>query len=489
MKLTKKSKVTLVELPPTQFGILNGDIGYDVYSAFRLPSRATPTLEAILREDKWENVKSINPMYHGDKGKLTSDNFKNIFDSDVLLVSSITRTSPQSMELIRQYKQAKKDGIVIVGGFDPTFRYEAWLKFADIIVMGEGEATLKELMNRLTQDTKNLDDIAGIAYKNRDEIIVTKKRKLLTPDELSRLPLPYYDESVRKGVRQAVVETSRGCPFNCDHCTVTEFYGTKHRIKSSERVIDEIKHVKDMGKSLFFTDDNFAGNTNYAKELLKRIIEEDINNRFMSAQVSVAAAFNKELMGLFKKAGIKAVYVGFESNNDATLDGYGKPFNWKQNQEAAKIFKEYGFWVHGMMMPGGKGDTPESLREMLEWAKKNLDSVQFFPPCPLPGSKLYEQLKKEGRILTEDYSLYDAQHVIINPQNNFTPFELQTTVYDMYKDFYSPKEFLYRLMNNQNKKLHSFFFTYINLLGGKKKILEAPQSLEHLGYLKNLKCN
>jgi radical SAM superfamily enzyme YgiQ (UPF0313 family) len=193
MKITKDSQLTLIELPATQFGILNGELAFDEFSMFtsRLPSRALPTLEGALREQNWQNVQSIYPLHHGKKGKLTPANLDRIFSSDLLLISSITRTAPQSIELVRRYKQANPQGIVIAGGPDPTFRYEDWLsRGADVVVFGEGDRTLVELTERLLKDD-DLSDIKGIAFKNPG-ITKTQDKDFLTPEEFSHISHPYY---------------------------------------------------------------------------------------------------------------------------------------------------------------------------------------------------------------------------------------------------------------------------------------------------------
>jgi len=168
-KLTKQSSVTLIELPPTLFGKLNGDISFDIYSRSKLPSRAIHVLEGVLRHDGWTNTKSINPVFNKKRGKLTKEDFKKIFNSDALLISSITRTSPQSQKLAELYKQKNSDGWIIAGGPDPTFRVEDWLKYIDIVVIGEGEKTILELMNQLIENPKNLGKINGLAFKKMEK--------------------------------------------------------------------------------------------------------------------------------------------------------------------------------------------------------------------------------------------------------------------------------------------------------------------------------
>lgn len=490
-KASKGSRITLVELPPTQFGEYNGNPAYDVYSGLKLPSRALPALEAVLRNDNWLDVQSVNPIFHGANGRLTDYNERRIFSSDILGISSITRTSPQSMALGKKFKEKNASGIVIAGGPDPTFRAEEWLKqgAADIVAVGEAEQTLYELMNQLMQDPDSLSDIDGIAFKNKHEVIFTKPRKLMTREELSQLPQPFYDAKIRAGITTATIETSRGCPNDCDFCSVTKFYGREYRTKSNEYVLEGLRKLRDLRKTIFFTDDNFAGYPKRTMNLLHAIYENGLA-RNSCAQVTVKAAENKEIVNALKNAGIHLLCLGIESVNDETLRSLGKPYTAKQNRENVERLREEGFWVHGMMMIGGEGDTPQSVRQDFEWIKANLDTVQLFSATPVPGTEFAKRMKLEGRILTTHYHLYDGQHVVVRPKN-FTPLELTQTINEMYEEFYSPKETLRRAWNlplrDFRKKIR------IAGLGGIlastqliKKALYGPQEMEYLKFLKQV---
>lgn len=483
-KISKESSVTFVELPSTQNGSLNGDLSYDIYSRFRLPSRAIHVLEAVLKNLGWRDVKSINPIFHGKRGKLNGKNFDRIFNSEILGISAITRTSPQSIELAKLYKLKNPEGIVIAGGPDPTARTEEWLRYADIVVRGEGEKTLIELF-RVLEGSSDLKDVKGISFKLNGNIFHNDKRELMTSEELSNLPHPYYNEETRSRVYASVIETARGCPNDCDFCSVTQTYGRRYRNKSIKYVLEELRRTKGIGKVTFFTADNLAGSEENVIELLKAIVDSGLQTkgRSMQAQVTVKAAKNPRLLNALRKAGIDTLYVGFESNNDDTLRDLNKPYTAKENDEAAKTFRKYGFWLHGMMMPGGDGDTPESLNKMSRWINENLDSVQLFPPTPFPGTRFFEKMKKEGRILTDDYSLYDAQHVVIRPKN-FSPYELQLRVNKMYKDFYSFKFGLSRLRKSPKLKPALTLMAYFLLKG--KKVLYDNQSRQHLIFLKSV---
>lgn len=484
-KISKKSIVTLVELPATQFGVLNGKISFNEFSKSRMPSRAIHALEGILREDKWENVQSIN-SYHGKNGKLNTENLKRIFGSDVVLASYLTSTFLQTNSLIKLCKLYNPKIITILGGFDATFRTEEALGNADIVVKQEGEKTLVELMNRLTtKDYGSLENINGLAFKKGKEIITTDPRELLTSEELGQLPHPYYDEETKREVLGGVIETSRGCPNDCDFCTVTEFYGGKYRTKPIKYVTEELKRTKDLGKFIFFTDDNFIGFPNKTINLLEAIADKGLNKKLGIVQTPIKLADNPKLMEAMKKAGITFLCIGLESISNESLHDLGKPYTAEQNKRAIKIFKEYGFWNHGMMIFGLDGDTKEIYKETLSWMKENLDSMQLFPIVPGEGTRFHKRIKEENRILSEDWFLYDGHHVLLRPKN-FTPYELQKMIIGAYNDFYSIKNNLKRLRTSPDKKLALGLMVYTNLFGGVSKVANSHQMKNHLEFLKSV---
>lgn len=485
--MTKKDMpISLIELPATQYGILNGELSHDIYSNFRLPSRATPLLESILREDGFSNIKSINPIFDGDNGYLTVQNYKDIFNSKIIMISSITRTSQQSMELIKRYKIQNPNGIAIAGGMDPTFRTDDWLKNgADIIVIGEGEKTILELTNHIAnnKDYKNhLETINGIAYLKNYDTLFTKKRELLTEEELSNNPLPTYTNNLRKKIRIAAMETSRGCPNNCDFCSVTEFYGRKTRKKSIDSVIKGLEHIKNIGRSLFFIDDDFDYRPSEKIELLKEIKKQNLDRKMSQAQVTISSAKNDKLLETFKEANLNVLYIGIESVFNESLSHIGKPYTAEENKEAVKKLRDMGFWVHGMMIQGTDEDTLEKLDYTTEWAKQNLDSVQFFAPVPLPGTRFSNDNK--DRILTTDYSLYDGQHVIIRPKQ-MSAYELQEKLIDMYKSFYSYKNLADKIISQPKRIMRASIYAYVKKYGI-NNVFNNVQTKEHLKFLKSI---
>ncbi len=494
-KISKQSQVTLIELPPTQFGIFNGPLSYDEFTMFtkNLPSRALPTLEGCLRANGWSNVQSLYPLHQGKDGKLTEQNLRRIWASDVLVVSSITRTAPSSMGLIELYKANNPKGTVIVGGPDPTFRPEEWLKAgADVVVFGEGDVTLAELTERLIQNNVDLGDVAGIAFKQGSEIIKTTDRKFMTLEEFGDISHPYYDDITRAHMNIVPIQLSRGCPRNCNFCSVIKMNGRGTRPQSSEWVVEELRRTQGIGEVTFYTDDNLYGNLKLI-EVLEAIGNSGLNHRISLAQFDVDAVKNQRFLDALDKAKVDVVCLGIESISDKTLQGYGKRITAEDNKEAVRELRRRGKWVHAMMAFGGEGDDPSVIEKTIAWfndIKYGPDSIQPFIVTPFPGTEFYGEMKAQGRILTEDWSLYDAQHEVIR-FDHFKPGEVQDAVLRMYGEFFSVKNTLKRVLayrgnESWKRKTSLVISSYANFTGF-RKMSRDPQYVLHRKFLDSLR--
>lgn len=477
-------KITLVELPPTSFGRLNNPGVKDVYTRFHLPARANPLLHAILSQQGYRDVKNIDSNLNR-KGKLTNADLERIVKSDYLLLSSITRTVVQTGELARFFRKANSNGVIIAGGPHVTFTPEETLEWADIVVRHEGDKTLVELLEKLERN-QSLENVKGISYKTGNRVVNNECRELLTPEELSALPAPDYSMYPRR--TKLVVNTSRGCPYACNFCSVTQFYGNRYRRKSNFKILEELSLVGRHTPDVFFSDDNFAAKKAETKELLREMIKKK-NRMSYSCQLSINSAFtslnkneiDKEFIRLLKEANFFGVYLGIESINQKTLELYKKPATAERNKLAVKAFRDAGLWNHGMMMIGADEDTNKSLEEELLWAEENLDSVQFSVPVPFPKTPFSEEMSRQGRILTKDYYLYDGIHVLIEPKH-FSPYELQQKLFDMHKRFYSVRQ-----KEAIRKSSHPWYKRILHAYAIKIMwdIEHEPQTMAHLGKLKS----
>lgn len=469
-KITKKSPVALVELAPTEYGRLYGKPSYDEYSMVtkRIPPRALPTLEGVLLAQGYQNINTAPS------------------DSDVVCISAITRTAKQSLELARTIKQNNQEAKIIFGGSHFTVKYEEALNNrGDVVVFKEGEI-LPEILDT-GFDYEKLSQIKGIAFRKENEIILTEPRLFLTSEQLSSVH-PHYDNTIRRLSNIAIIETMRGCPWNCEQCGVTEMYGGHYRARSIEWTIEELKRIDDIGRTIFYISDNIAGNPKHLSLLSFAIEEAGLNKKFGVCQITSKALRNPEVVKSLKRIGIKMACVGYESMNPEFLKDMEKPCSVEDNQEAARILREAGIWNHGMIMTGGK-DTRDSLEYELQWAIKNLDSAQFFPMGNIPGTRFDERMRGEGRMLCEDYPRdypkMDGHHVLVRPEN-MSPYELQIITDSMYSRFYSPSNNIRRIFKSPDKAFAIALGIYTNLAGGLTKVSKSREHLEHLEFLKSV---
>ncbi len=309
-------KITLVELPATSFGKLNAPKVKDVYTIVSIPARANPLLQAILLQKGYGDVKSIDPKLN-KKGKLTKADLKRIVSSDYLLLSSITRTIPQTKELAEIYKKANPNGKVIAGGSHVTFTPEETLEWADIVVRHEGDKIIVELLEKLGKK-ESLGNVKGISYKINGKVVNNECEELLSEEELSALPAPDYSMYPKKTM--GIINTSRGCPYACNFCCVTQLYGNKYRRKSNKKILEELNLIRTHSHDVLFSDDNFAANKSATKELLREIIKSKKNKMSYSCQLSVNSAFTSlqtneidtEFIELLNRADFFSVYLGIE---------------------------------------------------------------------------------------------------------------------------------------------------------------------------------
>lgn len=396
-------------------------------------------------------------------------------DADIIGISSITSTAPRAFQLAKRFHSM---GIpVVMGGPHSTFLPEESLKYADYVVRGEGEETIVELIEHLESGI-SLDDIKGLSYRKGDAFIHNPARPLI--QDLDSGPIPDLNVVHNWQKRTTIpIATSRGCPFGCKFCSVIQMFGRKYRFKSIERVIEEIKEVASRKAHIFFVDDNFAANKERTKALLKRLIAEDIRIEW-SAQVRTDVARDAELVDLMAQTGCFTAFVGFESINPHTLSLYNKQQKVDDIIECIKIFKKTSIGIHGMFVFGGDTDDIETIRSTQKFAKRlGINSVQFLMLTPLPGTPVFDELEKQGRIIHTDWTKYDAHHAVFEPRL-MTPFELHTETLKAMAGFYSWGTILKNLMRG------NLFYSLVSLYGKRSLNRIKTPSKEYLKDLKNL---
>ena len=444
--MKKNLAVTLIELPSTADGTLDGKLAKDIYSLLSYPARGVPLLLAIMKRAGYTDTVAINPQYNRKSpGHLDGADWQRLLASDVVGISAITRTAPQSFELARKLKQANPEIKVVFGGPHPTALPHESLQYGDVIVMHEGDHTFPQVAERLVDDIEHpdLSGVMGVAWKSKDgEVQINRERPFLTSEELSALPFPEYTRDEIRGITHNVVNTSRGCPFECEYCSVIDNFGRQFRFIDDDAAMDLIKYTIGIKRRpIFFGDDIFNANRGRVKRLLSRILSEGVDMPAWFAQVRVESAGDPEMLKLMARAGCRYVFIGLESVNDETLRLYRKHSTLEKNRAAISAFHSEGIRVHGMFVLGSDADTTQTIDDTYRFAKTmNLDSAQFFALTAVPGPPMTARYEREGKVVAPgQWHLFDAQHAVVQPKK-MTAYELQMGTIKASLDFYSYRE-------------------------------------------------
>ncbi|MDA8388555.1 MAG: radical SAM protein [Nitrospiraceae bacterium] len=365
--------------------------------------------------------------------------------ADLVCISALTNTVPRAYAAAR--KAGKLGMPVVMGGVHPTFMPEEALGSCDYVIRGEGERALAALVESLRTGSPSLDRIPGLSYRRKDGGIAHNPQGPLL-DERALDALPDPDFSLVRGWKPSFiypVSTSRGCPFDCSFCSVVPMFGRRYRFKSVPRVLSELKRIRRINRGTkFFVDDNFTADKRRSKELLRAMIDEGLKETWV-VQARADVARDPELLNLMVGAGVHTVYVGFESINPRTLEEYNKKQELKDIENCIRAVRDHGMHIHGMFVVGADADDTDTVRRTLDFAVRNgLDTIQIIALTPLPGTKVFEQMKAGGRILHTDWSKYNLQHVVFRPAR-MSPEVLQMETGRANVRFYSWRYILKRL--------------------------------------------
>ncbi|MDI6785186.1 MAG: radical SAM protein [bacterium] len=408
-------KIILIEPKPPD---------YHVFAKFPMPRLGLPVIGTMAKNKGYEVRIYCQEIKRID--------YEDVFSADLVGISTTTSTAPEGYHIATKIKEHNSEIPIVMGGAHVTFLPEEALKYCDYVVRGEGEHTFLELLEAL-ENHHTVRNIEGLSYSEGTIPIHNPDKK--THFHLDSLPIPdLFLIQGREKITVAPISTSRGCPFHCNFCSVTPIFGKKYRFRSTNLIIEEMKQNR--GRDVFFYDDNFTANKTRTKELLEKMLENNLCPVWM-AQTRVDIAKDTELLKLMQKSNCFIVQIGFESINPKTLELYNKGQTVEEIEESIRILHQHKIRVHGMFVLGSDGDTTDTIKQTIKFAKKNkIDTVQFMTLTPFYGTKTYSDLEKEGRIFSKDWKLYDGHHVVFEPKN-MTPFELQVGALKAMKSFYS----------------------------------------------------
>jgi len=423
--------------------------GLHVFSKFPIPRLGAVLLSTILRERGY-GVKTFIE-------DLAAPDWSFIERSDIVCISTITSTAVKAYAMGRRLRALHIP--VIMGGAHPTFLPDEALEYGDFVVRGEGENTLVELLEHMDKGIPHLEDIKGLSYRNGEgKNVHNPVRDFL--EDLDNLPTPDFSLVHNWTPSNTYpVATSRGCPYECSFCSVIGMFGRRYRCKSVEATLAELKHAVSVSKAVkFIVDDNFAADKRRTKQILSAMIAEKIRTRW-SAQVRTEVGKDPELLRLMADSGCDTLFIGLESINPKTLKAYNKKQDLQDIISCIREVRDHGIHLHGMFVLGAETDDVQTIRETVDFAQRlAIDTIQIMILTPLPGTPLFDEMKKTGRLLHTDWSQYDVQHVVYKPRL-MSPATLQIETLRAMGRFYSWK-YVFRHLAKLD-----FHYTAVGLFG------------------------
>ncbi len=355
---------------------------------------------------------------------------------DLVGISCMTANAPRAYELAGEFRRRGRR--VVLGGVHPSILPDEAARHADAVVVGEAEGVWKDV----------LADASSGSLRPRYHC----------PDCDLGQYVPMRKESfARKSLfRVLPALTTRGCPFNCDFCCVSDLYGKKIRHLPVANVVRFIRETG--GKTYLFLDDNIVGDRRYARELFEGIKPLGIK---WVGQASVSFSRDQELMKLAAGSGCAGLFFGVESVSAAQLLKMRKsPKDLVSLEDAIQRVRDHGMFFHTSLVFGFDEDTKAVFPETLAFLVRNkIGTATFNVLTPYPGTRVYEQFRREGRLLTHDWRYYDHATVVFRPRN-MSPYELQEGKSWVKREFSRLASILRRLPANIS---HPFYYVGMNL--------------------------
>jgi len=385
-------------------------------------------------------------------------------EADLVGITAVTASVNRAYEIAAIYRE--KGIPVILGGIHASYLPDEALDYVDSVVIGEAEGVWAQVIRDF--EAGNL-----------------KQRYQAPLCDMKNIPAARHD-LFHPGYMFASVQTSRGCPMDCDFCSVPAFNGNQYRLRDTKAVLDEIEAVRN--PMLYFVDDNIIGYNRKAEEHAVALFEGMIRRGMKKdwfAQASLNIAEKPEILKLAARSGCRMLLIGIEAENETALESTNKRLNLKMGVGSYKMayrnLHKHGINVLGAFIYGMESDTVEAIRKRTDYIlQSSVDVTQASVMTPLPGTKLYRRMKDEGRIICRNFP-QDWQHfhftdVVFQP-GNMSPKELAESVDMAYGRIVSMGEIRRRFLRTwwNTKSLRSAVWAWnsnlnYRALAGEKKV-------------------
>jgi magnesium-protoporphyrin IX monomethyl ester (oxidative) cyclase len=410
---------------------------------------------------------------------------------DVVGISCMwTAYSGDAHRIARLVKKYREDLTVIFGGAHASQFYEMVLRDdnINIVVIGEGEATVAEVLKRI-KDGISFEDVKGIAYKVDGKIVKNPLREPIK--DIDQIPFParhllnmsiYLEESMKGkfAMRSPSVPmiTSRGCPQKCVYCTIHSVWGNSWRGRSPKNVVDEMEMLQlDYGvREICWMDDSAGVHRSRLVAICDEIIRRKLDVKWTTPNGIAHWTLDESILDKMKQAGCYRITFGIESGNPEMRKFIGKPFDLSQAQRLIRYANKIGMWTICTFIIGFPHETREAINDTIQFSiDSDTDMAVFYLLCPHPTSKIYDIFKKEG-LLNLDHILDPSMSL---KDEDFAKLGELLAQKGLRTKYFEPEE-LEQLLTEAYSR---FFKARIRSFMNPMRILRKVRSLEDLSYI------
>ena len=356
------------------------------------------------------------------------------FKPDVVGLSVMTFQRETAKKIIKLIRELAPSTRIVVGGYDPSLATEAYTEIPDVdfIVRGEGEITFRELLHAI-ENNSQYESVMGLSFRNGDGFRHNEDRTVSTL-ESSEIRPPNRSARVLSGYTMMgkpvdVIETSRGCTFDCSFCSIIEMRGRNFHTYSFERVIADIRDAYDRGaRAIFIVDDNITLNVKRFAALCQAIKTAGLNSieYTVQAMTSSIADHGEQLAPLMREAGLRYIFLGIENilENDLQFLRASSKNAMRENgrrtgnatMRAIDYIHQNKMYVVGGLIVGNPDDTRESIELNLEFAKRYIDWPYIQHPTPYPRTPMTKDFRERGLIINERLDEYDGTTAVVRTE-------------------------------------------------------------------------
>lgn len=382
-------------------------------------------------------------------------------DFGILIIMSSTNSFREDVAAAEYVKALNPDLKVVFFGSHPTFMPENCLSrpAIDYIIIREPELALRDLVDALSGqgDPRH---VAGCGYRDQESLIINPPRDFFDMDELpipdwTLLPknLDYFNPVVKR-MPYATMQTSRGCPAKCIFCTAPVFYGRKLRVKSTTKVMEEIRYLLGLGyREIFFRDETFTAYRERNHEICQAIIDEGLDVTWIAnGRVDM---IDRQSMEIMKRAGCHMLKFGVESGSDIMLKNYRKGTTTSQTREVFRMAHQVGIDLHAHLVLGGPGESAETIRQTIEFVKEiDPTTASFGILTPYPGTEFFRQVTEKYPELQDgtecNMEKLHTTAFFSSAVNDIAPEQLQRLLITAYRSFYWRPSYILKWLGRIN---------------------------------------